>query len=202
MRTTPREPSPGYTRRTEIPPRTRCIDPTRWCEEIINASELIPGDVIKLSLSGVVAADAKLRGAKILVGQSMLTGESAPIEAVKGHQIFAGTLVRSGERQAEVTATDATTKFGRTAHLVNSQQKAVLRVVWNFAFFNCAIILILVDYACILKMPVARLYLLSRQLSWSRYRLRDPPIHTDSAVSGHVVAKLGSFNTPLGWEAC
>ena len=62
-------------------------------------------------------------------------------------------LVRRGEAVAEVTATGGKTKFGRTAelvrtaHVVSSQQKAVLLVVRNLAMFNGVIILILVGYA-------------------------------------------------------
>jgi H+-transporting ATPase len=61
-------------------------------------------------------------------------------------------LPRLGER-LEATATGARTKFGRTtelvrtAHIVSSQQRAVLRVVRNHAAFNDAVILLLVAYA-------------------------------------------------------
>ena len=103
----------------------------RW--KTIPAAELVPGDVVKLSLGGVVAADVRIAAGEVLLDQSMLTGESAPIEAGAGVQTFAGALVHRGEAVAEVTATGARTKFGRTAelvrtaHVVSSQQKAVLR---------------------------------------------------------------------------
>ena len=42
------------------------------------AAELVPGDVVKLSLGGVVAADVRLTGGEILLDQSMLTGEFDP----------------------------------------------------------------------------------------------------------------------------
>jgi H+-transporting ATPase len=89
----------------------------------------------------------------------MLTGESVPIEAGAGFETYAGALVRRGEAVAEVTATGGRTKFGRTAELVrtahveSSQQKAVLRVVRNLAILNGVIIVMLVGYACALKMP-------------------------------------------------
>jgi H+-transporting ATPase len=95
----------------------------------VPAAELVPGDVVKLSLGGVVAADARLTAGEILLDQSMLTGESVPIEAGPGLQTYAGALVRRGEAVAEVTATGARTKFGRTAelvrtaHVVSSQQR-------------------------------------------------------------------------------
>src|ERR1700683_1229366 len=47
----------------------------------IPAVELVPGDIVKLSLGGIVAADVRLTGGEILLDQSMLTGESVPIEA-------------------------------------------------------------------------------------------------------------------------
>ena len=66
----------------------------------IPAAELVPGDVVKLSLGAVVAADARLTGGEILLDQSMLTGESVPIEAGAGVQTYAGALVRRGEAVA------------------------------------------------------------------------------------------------------
>jgi H+-transporting ATPase len=125
----------------------------------VPAAELVPGDRIKLSLGGVVAADVTLRGGEILLDQSMLTGESVQIEAGAGVATFAGALVRRGEAEAEVTATGTHTKFGRTAelvrtaHVVGSQQTAVLRVVRNLAAFNGVVILLLVAYAWFLGMP-------------------------------------------------
>ena len=92
------------------------------------ATELVPGDLVKLSLGRVVAADVTLTGGEVLLDQSMLTGESGPIEAGAGLQTYAGALVRRGEAEAEVTTTGVRRKFGRiaelvrTAHVVSSQK--------------------------------------------------------------------------------
>src|ERR1700723_3843170 len=125
----------------------------------VPATELVPGDAVKLSLGGVVPADVKLVEGSILLDQSMLTGESMPIEAGPGLETYAGALVRRGEATAIITATGALTKFGRTAELVrtahveSTQQKAVVRVVRNLAIFNGALIGLLVTYALVRKMP-------------------------------------------------
>jgi H+-transporting ATPase len=125
----------------------------------VPATELVVGDVVKLSLGAVVGADVRLTDGSVLLDQSMLTGESVPIEAGAGFETWAGALVRRGEAVAEVTATGAHTKFGRTAelvrtaHVVSSQQKAVLRVVRNLAMVNGVLILIMVGYAYALKLP-------------------------------------------------
>src|SRR6202142_2048861 len=66
----------------------------------IPAAELVAGDLVKLSLGGVVAADVTLTGGEVLLDQSMLTGESVPTEAGTGVKTYAGTLVRRGEAEA------------------------------------------------------------------------------------------------------
>jgi H+-transporting ATPase len=99
----------------------------------IPAAELVPGDIVKLSLGVVVAADVRLLEGSVLLDQSMLTGESLPIEADAGRETYADALVRRGEAIAEVTGTGTRTKFGRTAELVrtahatSSQQRALVR---------------------------------------------------------------------------
>jgi len=125
------------------------------------AAELVLGDTVKLTLGTVVVADVHVLDGSILLDQSMLTGESLPVEAGPGVDTYAAALVRRGEAIAEVTATGAHTKFGRTAELVrtayvvSTQQKAVFRVVRNLAGFNGAVTLLLMLYAYEIGMPMA-----------------------------------------------
>jgi H+-transporting ATPase len=168
------------------------------------AAELVPGDLVKLSLGGVVAADVKLTGGQVLLDQSMLTGESVPIEAGPGVQTFAGALVRRGEAVAEVTATGTRTKFGRTAelvrtaHVVSSQQKAVLRVVRNLAAFNGVVIVVLVAYAAFLKMPLAEIAPLVLTAMLASIPVALPATFTlAGALGARALAKLGVLPTRL-----
>jgi H+-transporting ATPase len=170
----------------------------------IPAAELVPGDVVKLSLGGVVAADAKLTRGEVLLDQSMLTGESIPIEAGPGIQTFAGALVRRGEAVAEVTATGTHTKFGRTAelvrtaHVVGSQQKAVLHVVRNLAAFNGTVIVLLVAYAHFLKMPPAEIVPLVLTAILASIPVALPATFTlASAFGARALAKVGVLPTRL-----
>ncbi len=123
------------------------------------ASELVPGDVVKLTLGGIVPADIRLLEGNVLLDQSMLTGESLPVEAGAGASTYAGALVRRGEALALVTTTGPRTKFGRTAELVrvahgaSTQQQAVLRVVRNLALFCAAMVLLQLAYATAVRMP-------------------------------------------------
>jgi H+-transporting ATPase len=56
------------------------------------AADLVPDDIVKLSLGGVVAADVQLIDGNVLLDQSMLTGKSIGTEAGPGFQTFAGAI--------------------------------------------------------------------------------------------------------------
>ena len=170
----------------------------------IPAVDVVPGDIVKLSLGGVVAADVRLTGGEVLLDQSMLTGESVPIEAEAGALTYAGALVRRGEAAAEVTTTGARTKFGRTAelvrtaHVVGSQQKAVLRVVRNLAGFNGIVIVLLVAYAWFLKMSVDEIIPLVLTAILASIPVALPATFTlASALGARALAKQGVLPTRL-----
>lgn len=172
--------------------------------KIVPAIDLAPGDIVKLSLGAVVAADVHLVEGSVLLDQSMLTGESIPIEAGPGAQTYAGALVRRGEAVAEVTATGARTQFGRTAelvrtaHVVSSQQKAVLSVVRNLALFNSVLIAALVGYASVLKMPFADIIPLMLTAVLAAIPVALPATFTlAAAVGARALAKLGVLPTRL-----
>ncbi len=97
--------------------------------------EVVPGDVIRLSLGHIVPADARLlAGDSVEVDQSALTGESLPVERKSGEAVFSGSIIRRGEIEAMVYATGANTYFGKTArlveeaHTVSHFQRAVLKI--------------------------------------------------------------------------
>jgi H+-transporting ATPase len=168
------------------------------------AAGLVPGDIVKLSLGAVVAADMRLTDGSVLLDQSMLTGESVPIEAGAGFETYAGALVRRGEAVAEVTATGTRTKFGRTAELVrtahveSSQQKAVVRVVRNLAICNGVIIVILVGYARSLHMAVREIVPLLLTAVLASIPVALPATFTLAAALGaRALAKVGVLPTRL-----
>jgi H+-transporting ATPase len=168
------------------------------------AAQLVVGDVVKLSLGAVVAADVRLTEGSVLLDQSMLTGESVPIEAGAGFNTYAGALVRRGEAVAEVTATGTRTKFGRTAELVrtahveSSQQKAVLRLVRNLAMVNGVVIMMLVAYAYVLKLPGSEIIPLVLTAVLASIPVALPATFTLAAALGaKTLAKLGILPTRL-----
>jgi H+-transporting ATPase len=170
----------------------------------VPTAALAPGDVVKLSLGGVVPADALIKDGEILLDQSMLTGESVPVEAGAGRQAYAGALVRRGEAVAEVTATGARTRFGRTAelvltaHVVSSQQKTVMRVVRNLAAFNGVLIVALTAYAALIKMPIVEIVPLILTAVLASIPVALPATFTLAAALGaRNLAKIGVLPTRL-----
>ena len=170
----------------------------------VPAAELVCGDLVKLSLGGVVAADVHLTGGSVELDQSMLTGESLPVEAGPGADTYAGALVRRGEATAIVTATGARTKFGRTAelvrtaHAVSTQQNAVLKIVRNLAIFNSLVILAMGTYAYTHAMPRSEIVPLLLTSVLAIIPVALPATFTlAAAVGARALAKLGVLPTRL-----
>ncbi|HEY0294102.1 MAG TPA: HAD-IC family P-type ATPase [Bordetella sp.] len=170
----------------------------------VPAADLVPGDVVKLSLGAVVAADAKLVSGNALLDHSMLTGESVPIEGAAGVQTYAGALVRRGEAVAVVTATGVHTRFGRTAELVrtahaaSSQQKAVLLVVRNLAIFSGVVIVMLLACALYLHLSWADIVPLVLTAVLASIPVALPATFTLSAALGaRALAGRGVLSTRL-----
>jgi H+-transporting ATPase len=168
------------------------------------AAGLVEGDVVKLSLGAVVPADTRLIDGSVLIDHSMLTGESVPIEAGAGFLTYAGALVRRGEAVAEVVATGARTKFGRsaelirTAHVESTEQKAIVRVVRNLALFNGGVIVLLIAYAVHLAMPLAQIAPLVLVAVLASIPVALPSMFTLAATVGaRAVARRGVLPTRL-----
>ncbi len=170
----------------------------------VPAAELVRGDLVKLSVGGVVAADVHLVAGSVLLDQSMLTGESLPIEAGSGTDTYAGALVRRGEATAEVTATGGHTKFGktaelvRTAHAASTQQKAVLQIVRNLAIFNGGVILLMGTYAYFHSMAWSEIIPLLLTAVLAAIPVALPATFTLAAALGaRALAKQGVLPTRL-----
>src|SRR6202451_174936 len=174
----------------------------KW--QTLPATQLVRGDLVKLSLGAVVAADVHLVDGSVLLDQSMLTGESLPTEANAGADTYAGALVRRGEATAEVTATGARTKFGRTAelvqtaHSISSQQTAVLQIVRNLAIFNGVVIVLMGIFAYSHSLPRGEIISLLLTSVLAAIPVGLPATFTLAATLGaRALAKLGVLPTRL-----
>ena len=103
----------------------------------VRANALAPGDIIELTASEQVPADARIVAATDLeVDESSLTGESLPVAktteptpgapvAERSGMVFEGTSVLAGSGYAVVVATGSGTEAGRAARLAGGPPRAV-----------------------------------------------------------------------------
>ena len=106
-------------------------------EQIIAASELVPGDIIFLEAGDFVPADARLlESVNLKSEESALTGESVPAEkdareAVaenapigdRTNMVFSGCSVTYGTATAVVTGTGMQTEMGKIANLLAGEKE-------------------------------------------------------------------------------
>ncbi|HYB59601.1 MAG TPA: cation-transporting P-type ATPase [Candidatus Acidoferrales bacterium] len=79
----------------------------------VEASWIVPGDVLLVASGTRVAADSRVtQSLSLAVDESSLTGESFPQDRQAGDDIYAGTLVVAGEGTATAFATGSATKIG------------------------------------------------------------------------------------------
>jgi H+-transporting ATPase len=120
----------------------------------IPARELVPGDYVRLRIGEIVPADVKLaEGDEIEVDQSALTGESLPVERNTGDICYSGSIIRRGEIEAYVYATNGKTYFGKTAqlvqeaHTVSHFQRAVLKIGDYLIIIAIALVILILAVA-------------------------------------------------------
>lgn len=107
-------------------------------EKVIDASELVPGDIIRLEAGDFVPADARLlHSAGLKSEESALTGESVPSEKdylaeVKDgapigdrlNMVYSGCSITYGTATAVVTVTGMDTEMGKIANLLDNEDDA------------------------------------------------------------------------------
>ncbi|MBQ1245077.1 MAG: cation-translocating P-type ATPase, partial [Clostridia bacterium] len=104
-------------------------------ELVIDAAELVPGDIIKLEAGDFVPADARLiLSTSLKSEESALTGESVPSEkdataivkenapiGDRTNMVFTGCSITYGTATAVVTATGMNTEMGKIAELLEGE---------------------------------------------------------------------------------
>ncbi len=105
--------------------------------EEIDASGLVPGDILLLEAGDIVPADARIvASASLEVQEASLTGESAPIAKDAGalpdgetplgdrtNLVFQNTQVTRGSATVVVVATGASTQMGHIADMVTATKR-------------------------------------------------------------------------------
>ena len=129
----------------------------------IEASALVPGDVLLLASGDSLPADVRLLQARHLhVDESALTGESVPAakhtepvaeaSAIGDRRCmaYAGTLVTQGQARAVVVATGAATELGRIGHLMATVEAGTTPLLARMAEFGRVLTAVVLAAAALL----------------------------------------------------
>ena len=106
-------------------------------EQVIDAAQLVPGDVIRLEAGDFIPADARLlKSVSLKSEESALTGESVPSEkdaaalveekaplGDRSNMVFSGCSVTYGTATAVVTGTGMNTEMGKIAGLLEGEEE-------------------------------------------------------------------------------
>jgi P-type Mg2+ transporter len=154
--------------RQRVAPTASVLRDGQWRE--IPRTELVPGDIVRLSAGDLVPADARLLVSRDLyIQQAALTGESLPVEKQAigtesstrpdaPNMVFLGTSVVSGSATALVVATGSRTSFGDIAARLSSapEQTAFDRGLKDFSLLLTRTVFFLVMFLLIVAFVMHR----------------------------------------------
>ena len=157
-------------------------------EQVIESSQLVPGDVIRLEAGDFVPADARLlKSVNLKSEESALTGESVPSDkdanaiveekapiGDRTNMIYSGCSISYGTATAVITATGMDTEMGKIANLLSGEQDAQTPLQKKLAQLGkylgflalgvCAIIFVI---GLIAKLPVMEIFMTAVSLAVS-----------------------------------
>lgn len=89
----------------------------------VDYEEVEAGDSLQVNEGDNVPADGKVVAGNVLVDESVLTGESLPVEKKNGDTVIGGSLVLGGNFRMLVSAAGAEATLGRMIELVKAAQR-------------------------------------------------------------------------------
>jgi Cu+-exporting ATPase len=91
-------------------------------EDDVPVADLRPGDVVAVRPGEKVATDGQLTDGRSSLDESMLTGESLPVDKKVGDNVFGATINKTGAFRFRVTKVGADTVLAQIVQLVSDAQ--------------------------------------------------------------------------------
>ena len=92
-------------------------------EEIVPADEIVKGDVIRILPGETIPVDGRIVQGESTVDQSVMTGESVPVEKTVGERVFCGTLNCFGSIDICATSVAQDSSLQKLIRLVEDAEK-------------------------------------------------------------------------------
>ena len=116
-------------------------------EELVEAKDLRPGDVVRVRPGDNIPADGRILRGSSTVNQASITGESLPVDKSAGDEAFGGTINLTGVLDIEVLKAGADTLLGRVKDLILQAEQTrtpIMRLVDQYAVWYTPTVLMLV----------------------------------------------------------
>ena len=116
-------------------------------EELVEAKDLRPGDVVRVRPGDNIPADGRILRGSSTVNQASITGESLPVDKAAGDEAFGGTINLTGVLDIEVLKAGADTLLGRVKDLILQAERTrtpIMRLVDQYAVWYTPTVLMLV----------------------------------------------------------
>ncbi|MCW2133433.1 MULTISPECIES: heavy metal translocating P-type ATPase [Crystallibacter] len=91
-------------------------------ETTVAPAQLVPGDRMVVRPGERLATDGRIITGRTSLDTSALTGESVPVEAGPGSDVYAGSINGTGPLEVEVTSTSEENSLARIVHIVEAEQ--------------------------------------------------------------------------------
>lgn len=84
--------------------------------------DLLPGDIVIIKPGSKIPADGNITKGNSTIDESMITGESIPVEKTIGSSVIGGTINKTGSFELKVTQTGDNSFLGKIIELVEEAQ--------------------------------------------------------------------------------
>lgn len=91
-------------------------------EQEVPIAEVQPEDIVIVRPGEKIPVDGEVISGQATLDQSVITGESMPVEAGSGSQVFAATIAQLGSLRIRTTRVGADTTFGRVVKMVEEAE--------------------------------------------------------------------------------
>ena len=126
-------------------------------EEMISATEIKFGDVIRILPGETIPVDGEIISGETSVDQSVMTGESLPVDKEVGDSLFCGTINRFGAvdiRASKVGEDSSLQKLIRMVQEAENKQAPMQRIADRWASYLVPVALLIAVIAGLLKQDI------------------------------------------------
>ena len=154
-------------------------------KQVLNPSDLVLDDIVLLSAGGQIQADGVLKEGIVEVNESLLTGESVPVQKKPGDRLLAGSFVVSGTGKYHVD------KIGKDNYIQSIANTAGRYMAPRSELFKSlkSIIKVIGVFIALLTGALVTMQVISIN-EWASYKVLNIISQTSGAILGMIPAGM------------